>query len=65
MNPKDFMKLGIATFICGILAYLLVAHTGNEPGQIEPKIAWAFFSGVFATKIVDFVFSSIPKRMKS
>ena len=46
---KDWMQIGIAVFVCGMLAYLVVMD-----GDKEMKM---FFSGIFATKIVDFIYA--------
>ena len=51
---KDWMQIGIATFVAGMLAYLVVTD-----GDKEMKM---FFGGIFATKIVDFAFKAITKK---
>ena len=55
------MMWGIAIYICGIVAYLVVNHTGTEAGQIKPELIYTFFTGVFATKVVDFVYNGTKK----
>ncbi len=59
---KDWMKIGVAVYVAGIIAYLIVKHTGMDEGQIKPADVYIFFSGVFATKIVDFAFSSMERK---
>ncbi len=43
------MQIGIAVFVCSMLAYLVIYD-----GDKEMKM---FFSGIFATKIVDFIYA--------
>jgi hypothetical protein len=45
---RDWMQIGIAVFVAGMLAYLVIVD-----GDKEMKM---FFCGIFATKIVDFAF---------
>ncbi len=59
---KDWIQIGIATYVAGIIAYLIVVHTGIKPGQIKPDLIYTFFTGVFATKIVDFAYKTITKK---
>jgi len=58
----DFMQIGIAVFVSGIITYLIVTHTGLEDGQIKPDMVYAFFTGIFATKIVDFIYKSVVRN---
>lgn len=51
---KDWMQIGIAVFVAGMLAYLVVMD-----GDKEMKM---FFCGIFATKIVDFAFKAIVNK---
>lgn len=46
---KDWMQIGIAVYVSAMLSYLVVSN-GDE--EIR-----AFFAGIFATKIVDFVYA--------
>jgi hypothetical protein len=61
-EQKDWLQIGIAIYIASIIAYLVVEHTGIEAGQIKPEIVYTFFTGVFATKIVDFAYKSLTKK---
>ena len=54
MRNIDFMQIGVAVFVAGMLAYLIVTE-----GDKETK---AFFAGIFATKIVDFVYKTVKKE---
>ncbi len=56
MLTKDYMQIGIFVFVAGIIAYLVVMHTGLKPGQVKADIVWTAFLSIFATKVVDFVF---------
>lgn len=51
---KDWMQIGIAVFVSGMLAYLVIMD-----GDKEMKM---FFCGIFATKIVDFAFKAITRK---
>ncbi len=51
---KDWMQIGIAVFVSGMLAYLVIMD-----GDEEMKF---FFSGIFATKIVDFIYKAATKN---
>jgi len=59
---KDYLQIGIAVYMAGIIGYLVVAHTGIEAGQIKPDLIYTFFTGVFAAKIVDFAYKTITKK---
>lgn len=59
---KDWMQIGVAIFVAGMIAYLVVAHTGIKDGQIKPEIVYTAFVSIFATKIVDFAFKAITKK---
>jgi hypothetical protein len=59
---KDWIQIGIAVYVAGIIAYLVVAHTGLKAGQIKPEIVYTAFLSIFATKIVDFAYKAITKR---
>ena len=61
---KDWMQIGIAVFIGGMMAYLVVQHSGTGEGQIEPKIIWTALLSIFATKIVDFAYTLKKKSDK-
>ncbi len=56
------MKMGIAIYVAGIIAYLIVYHTGVSDGQIKPEIVYTAFLSIFATKIVDFVYTALKKK---
>jgi len=56
MKNIDWMQIGVAVFVAGMLAYLIVTE-----GDIEMTM---FFSGIFATKIVDFVYKAKVKPLK-
>ncbi len=62
---KDWMKIGICVYIAGKIAYLIVQHTGIDKGQIQHDLIYTFFTGVFATKIVDFAYSVVKNGNKS
>jgi hypothetical protein len=59
---KDWIQIGIACYVAGIIAYLVVTKTGTAEGMIKPDIVYTFFTGVFATKIVDFAYKAITKN---
>jgi hypothetical protein len=59
---KDWIQIGIACYVAGIIAYLVVEHTGLETGQIKPEIVYTAFLSIFATKIVDFAYKAITKK---
>ena len=56
---KDWMKVGIAVYVGGMIGYLVVIHTGIQEGQIKPEIVYTAFLSIFATKIVDFIYKAI------
>jgi heme/copper-type cytochrome/quinol oxidase subunit 2 len=53
---KDWMQVGIFMFVAGMIAYLVVMHTGQGEGQVKADIVWTAFISIFATKIIDFAF---------
>jgi hypothetical protein len=59
---NDWMKIGIAVWIAGIITYLVVMHTGTGEGKIEPETVYVAFLAIFATKIVDFVYGKVKKK---
>lgn len=61
---KDWIQIGIAVYVAGIIAYLVVTHTGLKDGQIKPEIVYTAFLSIFATKIVDFAYKAITKKPK-
>lgn len=65
METKDYMKIGIAVWIAGIITYLVVVHTGIKDGLIRPDLVYTAFLSIFATKIVDFVYDTIKKKTSS
>ncbi len=60
---KDWIQIGIALYVASIIAYLVVFKTGIEEGLIKPDIVYTFFTGVFATKIVDFAYKGNIKKL--
>ena len=59
---RDWMQIGIAVYVAGMIAYLVVAHTGIDDGQIKPEIIYTAFLSIFATKIVDFIYNHVKKK---
>jgi hypothetical protein len=51
---KDWMQIGVAVYVAGMLGYLIVTK-GDEKFIM-------LFSGIFATKIVDFAYKAITKK---
>ncbi len=58
---KDWIQIGIAVYVAGMIAFLIVTHTGQAEGQIKPEIVYTAFISIFATKIVDFAYRAITK----
>lgn len=59
---KNWMITWIAFYVCGMITYLVVVHTGTEDGQIKPDIVYTAFISIFATKIVDFIIKAAVKK---
>ncbi len=62
---RDWMKIGLCTYVAGIITYLVVEHTGLQESMIKPDLIYTFFTGVFATKIVDWAYSMGVKKSDS
>lgn len=59
---KDWMQIWIFFFVAGVIGFLIVKHTGIKPGQVKPEIVFTAFVSIFATKIVDFAYTTIKKN---
>jgi hypothetical protein len=36
-----------------MFTFVVVAYSGSEDGDIEPKIVYAFLTGIIASKLID------------
>ncbi len=51
---RDWMQIGVAVYVAGMLGWLIVMN-GDEKYVM-------LFSGIFATKIVDFAYNTWKKE---
>ena len=50
---RGWVRMGMISWFCSLITYVVVMYTGNGEGQIKPEIIWSFCTGVLVTKLLD------------
>jgi hypothetical protein len=63
-NLRSYVRIGILVFFAGLISFVVIFHTGTQPGQIKADIIWSFATGVMVSKLIEFYMQDTIKLIE-